>query len=130
MTAERYVSENVFFQGAQSVYVYNSLADFYTDANGYIANPNRTTAAVQYDRFQVGYSNIPELDPLIESLASETDEAERARTGNEIDVILWEYGHTIPLYQRPDLIAVNANLANYGALGLSDLKWEDNGWMS
>ena len=41
---EKYHSENVFFPGKQSAYVYNSLADFYTDANGYLANPNRTTA--------------------------------------------------------------------------------------
>ena len=30
---ERYKSENVFFPGAQSVYVYNSLQDFYDDVN-------------------------------------------------------------------------------------------------
>ena len=41
---ERYESENVFFPGSQSAYVYNSLADFYADANGYLANPNRTTS--------------------------------------------------------------------------------------
>ena len=33
-------------------------------------------------------------------------------------MILWEYVHTIPLYQRPELAAVNANVANYGAFGL------------
>jgi hypothetical protein len=67
-TAERYISENVFFQGAQSVYVYNSLDDFYADANGYLANPNRTQAAVTYDRFQVGYSNIPGQEKPIQPL--------------------------------------------------------------
>ena len=34
---EKYNSENVFFPGKQSAYVYNSLADFYTDLNGYLA---------------------------------------------------------------------------------------------
>ena len=43
---EHYYSENVFFPGSQSVYVYNSLADFYADANGFLANPNRTTSPV------------------------------------------------------------------------------------
>jgi outer membrane receptor protein involved in Fe transport len=56
---ERYESENVFFPGSQSVYVYNSLADFYTDANGYLANPTRTTSPVTLRRFQVRWSNIP-----------------------------------------------------------------------
>ena len=56
---ERYESENVFFPGSQSVYVYNSLADFYTDANGYLANPNRTTSPVTLRRFQVRYMQHP-----------------------------------------------------------------------
>ncbi|OLE83249.1 MAG: hypothetical protein AUF76_06995 [Acidobacteria bacterium 13_1_20CM_2_65_9] len=45
---EKYHSENVFFPGKQSVYVYNSLADFYTDANGYLASPTRTVSSVWY----------------------------------------------------------------------------------
>ncbi len=61
-SAERYESENVFFPGSQSVYVYNSLADFYTDANDFLANPNRTTSPVVLNRFQVRWMNIPGLD--------------------------------------------------------------------
>ena len=56
---ERYESENVFFPGSQSAYVYNSLSDFYTDANDYLANPDRTTSPVTLSRFQVRWSNIP-----------------------------------------------------------------------
>ncbi len=59
VTAQRYRSENVFFPGKQSVYVYNSLADFYTDANDYVANPSRTVSPVTLARFQVRYNNIP-----------------------------------------------------------------------
>jgi hypothetical protein len=59
LSAERYQSENVFFPGSQSVYVYNSLQDFYTDALDYLANPNRTTSPVTLRRFQVRWSNIP-----------------------------------------------------------------------
>ncbi|MDQ3069897.1 MAG: carboxypeptidase regulatory-like domain-containing protein [Acidobacteriota bacterium] len=59
---QRYESENVFFPGKQSAYVYNSLADFYTDANGFLANPNRTVSPVSLRRFQVRYSNIPGQD--------------------------------------------------------------------
>ena len=60
-TAEKYKSENVFYPGSQGVYVYNSLADFYKDANDFLANPNRTTSPVTLNRFQVRYLNIPGL---------------------------------------------------------------------
>jgi hypothetical protein len=64
-TVERYHSDNVFFPGSQSVYVYNSLADFYTDANDYLANPNRTTSPVTLSIFQVRWNNIPgQTEPL------------------------------------------------------------------
>ena len=65
VTAQKYNSQNVFFPGSQSSYVYNSLADFYADANGFLANPNRTTAPAALNRFQVRYNNIPgQLEPL------------------------------------------------------------------
>jgi len=68
VSAERYESENVFFPGKQSVYVYNSLADFYTDANGYLANPNRTSSPVILNTFQVRWTNIPGQEKPIQPL--------------------------------------------------------------
>jgi hypothetical protein len=68
VSLERYESENVFFPGSQSVYVYNSLADWYTDANGYLANPNRTTSPVTLRRFQVRWMNIPGMDKPVQPL--------------------------------------------------------------
>ena len=61
VTAQRYRSENSFYSGSQSAYVYNSLQDFYTDVNDYVANPNRTTSPVTLNRFQLRYANIPGL---------------------------------------------------------------------
>ena len=58
-TLQRYRSENIFFSGSQSIYIYNSLDDFYADANDYLANPDRTTSPVTLNRFQVRYNNIP-----------------------------------------------------------------------
>jgi hypothetical protein len=67
-SAEIYESENIFFPGSQSAYVYNSLEDFYTDANGYLSNPNRTTSPVQLARFQVRWSNIPGQEKPVQPL--------------------------------------------------------------
>ena len=65
---EKFHSDNSFYFGVQSAYSYNSLADFYADANGYLANPNRTVAAAA-SRFQVRYllqpgQTTPPLQPL------------------------------------------------------------------
>jgi len=65
---EKYHSENVFFPGKQSAYVYNTLADFYTDANDFLANPNRTTSPITLRRFQVRYMNIPGLEKPLQPL--------------------------------------------------------------
>jgi hypothetical protein len=65
---EKYKSENVFFSGSQSVYTYNSLEDFYTDANDAIANPNRTVSPVVLRRFQVSWNNIPGQEKPIQPL--------------------------------------------------------------
>jgi len=65
VTAQRYRSENVFFPGSQSAYVYNSLADFYTDANDFLVNRNRATSPVTLNRFQLRFNNIPgQTEPL------------------------------------------------------------------
>ena len=68
-SVERYRSENVFFPGKQSAYVYNTLADFVTDLEGYLANPNRTTSPVSLRRFQVRYNNIPGQEKPVQPLS-------------------------------------------------------------
>ncbi|WP_304517375.1 carboxypeptidase regulatory-like domain-containing protein [Cecembia rubra] len=54
---ENYQSENVFFPGSQSAYVYNSLEDFYADANAFLSGTPNPNSNVRI--FQVRYSNIP-----------------------------------------------------------------------
>jgi hypothetical protein len=67
---EKFHSDNSFYFGVQSSYSYNTLADFYTDANGFLANPNRTVSPVTLSIFQVknllqtGAGGLPPLQPL------------------------------------------------------------------
>jgi hypothetical protein len=68
-TFEKFHSDNSFYFGIQSAYSYNTLADFYTDANSYLANPNRTVSPVNLLGFQVKYllqpgQTTPPLQPL------------------------------------------------------------------
>ena len=65
---ERYESENVFFPGSQSVYVYNSLDDFYKDANNFLQNGNTVPSGVTQRRFQVRWNNIPGSEKPVQPL--------------------------------------------------------------
>jgi hypothetical protein len=68
-TVQQYKAQNSFFNCCkQGAYVYNSLADFYADANGFLANPNRTTSPVIPRRYQVRWMNIPGLDKPVQNL--------------------------------------------------------------
>jgi hypothetical protein len=81
LSVELYESENVFFPGKQSAYVYNSLTDFYADANAFItacgtnqanwgscAAPATSAAGVGPRRFQVRYSNIQGQEKPVQPL--------------------------------------------------------------
>jgi hypothetical protein len=56
---EKYHSNNSFYPGVQSVYVYKTLQDFYTAANASLANPNLAASPVTLALFQVRYSQVP-----------------------------------------------------------------------
>ena len=71
----------MFFPGKQSAYVYNSLNDFYTDANDFLANPNRTVSPVTLRRFQVRYINIPGRRSRSSRSTSGTPAATRRTSG-------------------------------------------------
>jgi hypothetical protein len=69
VTMQRYEAKNSFFNCCkQGAYVYNSLADFYADANGYLANNNRTSSSIIPRRYQVRWMNIPGLDKPLQDL--------------------------------------------------------------
>ncbi len=68
-SAEKFHSDNSFYFGIQSAYSYNTLNDFYSDANGFLANPNRTVSPVSLNIFQVKYLLQPgQTVPPLQSL--------------------------------------------------------------
>ena len=63
--------------------------------------------------------------------AETVDVVERTELANQADVMLWDYVSRFRCTSGPDLAAVNANLANFGAFGFqTPVDWEDVGWMS
>jgi len=73
--------------------------------------------------------SLPQVDELAEQIAKETDRSKRIDLANQADEIIWINVHTLPLYQRPELIATRKNLANYGAFGLGKPLWENIGYV-
>ncbi len=72
----------------------------------------------------------PVVDELVPQIASENDEVARQTLAQKVDEALWTNVHTLPLYQRPALIGVKADLANIGSLGLAvvPLTWVNVGY--
>lgn len=75
-------------------------------------------------------ASIPAVDDLVKKIDVENDRATRAKLANEANKLIWEEVMTLPLYQRPELIAAKSKLANYGAVGLSSLRYENIGYQS
>lgn len=44
------------------------------------------------------------------------------------DARIWAAAGSIPLYQRPELVAVKPGLVNAGAFGLGAPRYQDIGW--
>ncbi|MCF6476749.1 ABC transporter family substrate-binding protein [Nonomuraea sp. MG754425] len=63
------------------------------------------------------------------SRAAQSLDPVRARTStNAADKLIWQEVNVLPLYQRPQMVAVKETLANVGARGFRDLRYEDIGF--
>jgi peptide/nickel transport system substrate-binding protein len=63
--------------------------------------------AVQQNYSRTG---TPQIDALLTQWLSETEDAQIADTGNEIDKLLWDQMATLPLYQKPTYIAYSSTV--------------------
>ena len=62
---QMYQSNNLFFPASNGVYIFNSLADFYTAANQSLANGGKPSVTNLPTRFQYRYSALPgAVDPM------------------------------------------------------------------
>lgn len=69
----------------------------------------------------------PEVDALVEKVKTERTQQGRADAANELDRKLWDLLPTIPLYQGADVIGTRVRVANFGAMGLASVRWEQVG---
>jgi peptide/nickel transport system substrate-binding protein len=62
----------------------------------------------------------PELDSLLNEMTSTLDKTKSVDLSYQADQMIWEEGHSVTLYQRPDLFACKKTLVNFGAFGFAD----------
>ncbi|MFF4221123.1 ABC transporter family substrate-binding protein [Streptomyces nondiastaticus] len=76
-----------------------------------------------------GRVSSPEVDRLLLEASRTTDAGKQVALYNEADAKVWELGHSLPLYQRPQIVAIRKGLANTGAPGLGDENSVRIGWL-
>ncbi|MEW1636269.1 ABC transporter family substrate-binding protein [Streptomyces sp. NPDC093801] len=80
---------------------------------------------VEQNYTRVGTDHI---DQLFDQAAGELDEAKARDLMRKADARIWAAAGSIPLYQRPELVAAKPGLANAGAFGLGAPRFQDIGW--
>ena len=71
-----------------------------------------------------------EIDTRFTKALSSLDRDEAIKYANEADAAIWKLDTIVPLYQRPQIVATNSKLANYGAPGVQDTVYENLGFVS
>ncbi|WP_039629421.1 ABC transporter family substrate-binding protein [Streptomyces sp. 769] len=85
----------------------------------------------QGDHTFTNYGGVssPEVDALLREASRTTDAARQIALYNKADAAVWRLGHSLPLYQRPQIFAVRKGLANFGPTGLGSEQLADAGWL-
>ncbi|WP_436520937.1 ABC transporter family substrate-binding protein [Actinoplanes sp. HUAS TT8] len=80
---------------------------------------------------QQNYARIgsPELDKAFDDATAELDRTKAAALANQADALIWQEVHSLTLYQRPELIATNKTVANFGAKGFANVIYENIGFV-
>ncbi|MEU8895106.1 ABC transporter family substrate-binding protein [Nocardia sp. NPDC048505] len=76
-----------------------------------------------------GRVGSPELNALIDQVLSELDPEKAIEMANQADRMIFELGHSLPVFQGAGNVAVRDNVANYGAFGLSSADYTKVGFV-
>lgn len=89
----------------------------------YANSPNGQTWNANFGR--VG---SPEIDAAMNKAGQNLDLRQAHADTNAADKLIWQEVNVLPLYQRPQNVAARATLANVGARGFYDLRYQDIGF--
>ncbi|MFF4421368.1 ABC transporter family substrate-binding protein [Streptomyces sp. NPDC001549] len=129
------VADDSFFKdhiasGQYDLALYSWPATAYpaTDARPIFAKPEPAadgSLLVEQNYTRVGTDHI---DQLFDQAVGELNEEQSRELMRKADARIWAAAGSIPLFQRPELVAVKPGLANAGAFGLGAPRYQDIGW--
>ncbi|MBH5336799.1 ABC transporter family substrate-binding protein [Streptomyces pactum] len=99
-----------------------------TDARPVYAKPQPAadgSLVVEQNYARVGTDQI---DQLFDKAVAELDERAARDLVRRADARIWAVAGSIPLYQRPQLVAVRKDVANAGAFGFATPRYQDIGF--
>ncbi|WP_406862936.1 ABC transporter family substrate-binding protein [Streptomyces sp. HUAS MG47] len=99
-----------------------------TDARPIFAKPQPASDGsllVEQNYSRVGTDRI---DQLFDQAVGELDEKQARELVKQADARIWATAGSIPLYQRPQLVAARHDLVNAGAFGFAAPRYQDIGW--
>jgi peptide/nickel transport system substrate-binding protein len=120
------------------------LAEFFTDKYVYSGNfdmtiftwngtllPISSSANIFKKDSEQNFGNIysAKVDELFAKANSIIDPVERCKLANQADALVWKMGHSALMYQRPNVVATKAKVANLGAFGFTGGDWTKVGFM-
>ncbi len=126
---ESYFKDHVA-SGAYDLALYSWPATAYpaTDGRPIYAKPEPATDGsllVEQNYTRVGTDHI---DQLFDQAAAELDEKAARELIKQADARIWAAAGSIPLFQRPQMVAVDKKLANVGAFGFAAPRYQDIGF--
>ncbi|QNS04316.1 ABC transporter family substrate-binding protein [Streptomyces xanthii] len=127
---ESYFKDHIA-SGQYDLALYSWPASAYpaTDARPIYAKPVPAadgSLTVEQNYTRVGTDHI---DQLFDQAIGELDQDEERSLVKQADARIWAAAGSIPLYQRPELVAARKDLVNAGAFGFQEPDYENIGYL-
>jgi len=83
-------------------------------------------------QIQQNYARVgsQQIDDLLDQAGQQLDPAKAADLTNQADAQIWSEVHSLIMYQRPQMTAVNKSLANVGSFGFAQPDYTKIGFLS
>ena len=124
------VPVNQFFSGYVNTGNFDLAGFQYVGSSAAFANSVNVFQEPKGTDLGINFGRIydPRIGVLFEQGFAELDDAKRADIGNQVDRVIWEEVHDIPLFPQTGAWALRATVANFGAKGLGDFDFVHAGF--